>query len=165
MNTLQTEYIYNRFFRDIRALFTKRVISITQAEKRVNKVIENMSESDEHILELLSLYNTSARIAEAEGFTTKQAARKTQAAIRRLVTPINVESVTGLTLFKHNGVQLSKFKYFSKRTLNALNRQNIWTVEDLTLWLSLGGKYLFRIPGVGQAGVIEILNMYLNEVL
>jgi hypothetical protein len=124
-----------------------------------------MSERDRHFLTQYSTYHRAdvvARVEEYNGskITTKKAQSVISIALNHLMTPNNVATITGVSMFVHSGKYLTNSPHFSTRTLKALKKQNILTTSDLETWVGLGAPFLFRIPGVGKAGVIEILTWY-----
>lgn len=152
--------LYKRYFRPIRLRYTKKELKAETIEKRMQQVIDRLPEIDRHYLYLSGMYTDAYRIAIMNDVTHTIAVRRTNIALCHLITPKNVQEIIGCTLFKHEGENLEMyFTILSRRTINALKRQEIETVDDLRAWLSHGIIFLYRVPGVGKWGVLEILTL------
>lgn len=152
--------IYDKYFYSIRRKYTNSALKPATVDRRLGKVIDNLPEIDQHYLYMLQSFGRVSRIAIMNDVTLRIATRRTNIAISHLVTPKNVKEVIGCNIFKHDGLALGCYgNILSTRTINAMKRQGIKTVEDLREWLSFGVIYLYRIPGVGKYGVIEILQL------
>lgn len=154
----QYKNIYNFYFieyrRGMRGALSEKTI-----EKRIRTVMEKLNERDRHILMLVAIYNSNSLIAKVEEIDVKTVGRRVDIAVSHLVTPANVEYVTGRKLFAHTGKSLSLFP-LSTRTLNALRKKSdITTIDDLKKWLSYGYRQIYRLPGVGKWGILEILSL------
>lgn len=154
---LSYKYLYDNYFSKVRKEYTKRKLSDRTVHSRMTKLINTMSMQDRHYLELFDKYHTAHRVAVMTETTQKKAASRINLAINHLITPNNIEYVTMVELFDHTGTRLSVFDNLSTRTLNALNKQNILTDNDLAKWLSFNLTYLYNIPGIGKWGQMEIL--------
>lgn len=150
-------YMYQQYISHVRKAYGKRALSDKVVTQRMRKVIDNMSIDDRYYLELLDMYRTTHRVAMIAEITHKKATHKTSVALNHLINPKNIIYITGVDLFKHDGLSLGAIQHFSTRTVNALRRQDILTDEDLLTWLRLGLVYLYNIPGVGKWSQLEIL--------
>lgn len=146
------ETYYARYRRGIKGKLSDKTI-----ESRIRSVIEGLNERDRHMILLLASYGTVSRVALVEEKDIKKVTQQCEVALNHLITPANVEKVTGRKLFKHEGVSLGAYN-LSNRTLNALKRKsNILTDGDLKQWLKHGSYQLFRLPGIGKGGLSELI--------
>lgn len=152
----QYRKIYEAYFARYRAKGSKQLKPAT-IDSRIRKIIEDMNERDRHILMLLGTYRYVDHIAKIEEKSVKKISQQIDIALNHLITPANVMDVCGTSFFKHHGKSLSTYN-LSKRTLNALNKKSsIYTDGDLRKWLSYGSYQLFRLPGIGKAGIAELM--------
>lgn len=154
--------MYNRLYKDyferLRKKYTRIKIGDKTIGKRVKKVMDRMSERDRHILFLYGLFGRVSHIAKEDCITIKQADSRVNTAVKHLMCPNNVVEITGVKLFGHTGKSLSQYELTTK-TIKALKKSNIETDDDLIVWYNLGPEFLFRIPGIGQLGVVECLRV------
>lgn len=152
--------LYERYFEGIRKRYTKKPLMETTIIKRMKKVIKSLPEIDQHYLYLYGTYGDLHHVATMNDVAYTVATRRVHIALCHLITPRNVQEITGCTLFKHSGKSLKMYStVLSGRTINALKRQDIETIDDLRAWLSQGIIFLYRVPGVGKWGVLEILTL------
>lgn len=152
--------LYERYFEGIRKRYTKKPLMEKTIIKRMNKVVKCLPEIDRHYLFLYGTYHDLHRVAIMNDVDYAIAKRRVYIALCHLITPRNVQEITGCTLFKHSGKSLKTYSsVLSGRTINALKRQDIETIDDLRAWLSQGIIFLYRVPGVGKWGVLEILTL------
>lgn len=152
----QYSKIYDAYFaryrRGIKGKLAKKTI-----ESRIRKVVEKLDERDRHMIMLLSMYGTHRRVSLVEDKPIKKVIQQCDTALNHLITPTNVELVTGRNMFKHEGLSLGAYN-LSTRTLNALRKKShIETDGDLKQWLKYGSYQLFRLPGIGKGGLSELI--------
>lgn len=148
---IYTQY-FMRYRRGIKGELSSKTI-----DKRVSEVMESLAERDRHMIMLAAIYGSNRRIARAENMEIAVVSSRMSVALNHLITPANVETVTGRKLFTHTGRELKAFA-LSSRTLNALRRKSdITTIDDLKKWLKHGPYQMFRLPGIGKAGLAELI--------
>ena len=150
--------LYGEYFERLRKKYTRIKIGDKTISKRVKKVMEKMSERDRHILFLYGLFGRVSHVAKEDSISIKQADSRINTAVKHLMCPNNVVEITGVKLFGHTGKSLSQYGLTTK-TIKALKRSNIETDNDLIVWYNLGPEFLFRIPGIGQLGIVECLRV------
>lgn len=149
--------IYEMYFKRYRVKM-RGDLSPKTIQNRVRKVLDKLSERDRHLLIMAATYSSTRNIAKLEDTNLKRLDRRIAVAVNHLITPENVEYVTGKKLFKHKGALLYTLD-FDTRTINALKKKsNITTDEDLKAWLRYNDYQLFRLPGCGKVAIVQIVN-------
>lgn len=154
---LYDKYI-SKFYKRLGITLTKEEIAAAMEE-----VMDSLSEQDKHILVQYGIYKYVDKVAKMEERTVKWTSRKLDLALDHLLTPANICLGNPDRMFKHAGTSLT-MSGLPMRTINALCKMNITTFGDLKFWLSFGPYQLYRIPGVGKAGLVWIVaEMYKLE--
>lgn len=161
---LAEKYLYDIYFKRIRSKYTKRALSEKTIVKRMHDLLESMNEVDRHYLSLLGMYQSTYRVASMAEVSYKKAAHRISVAVEHMMTPRNVVKVIGINIFDNKGESLGASLQLSTRTIRALSRSGIKTYLDLWKWIDIGLVNIYRVPGVGKWGVIEILHLMMSEV-
>lgn len=155
--------LYNMYFLPLRKqLRTRRDLNDDEITERVKTVLdERLNETDRYFLRMYAIYKSYDRLSKATEVDPRRVRRKYNLAVKHLVTPANANLIMfNNRLFKHTGDSLALSNCFTTRTINALKAEGIVTSDDLTVWFRMSSTNLFRIPNVGQSGIIEILNYF-----
>lgn len=162
---LRYTYIYKLYFSKVREKYNKRELKETTIHKRMSKIIDSMSIQDRYYIQLLDTYHMSTKVAAMADVTTRKASSNIEIALNKLISPKNVVYVTGLDLFTHTGDRVSTANILTTRTINALKKSGIETLNDLRSWLKIDILNIYHIPGVGKAGQAQILKYLASELI
>lgn len=155
--------LYNMYFLPLRKqLRTRRDLNEDEIIERVKTVLdERLNETDRYFLRMYAIYKSYDRLSKMTEVDPRRVRRKYNLAVKHLVTPSNANLILfNNRLFKHTGESLTLSNCFTTRTINALKAEGIVTGDDLMVWFRMSSTNLFRIPNVGQTGIIEILNYF-----
>ena len=151
------EQAYDWLYGTVRKKFRKSKLTAATKKKRLDAAFEFLNEQECYIFKQVALYGfVTDRAARMNSMDKRYVDRVFRRAVRKLRQPKCLLTATGINLFNHEGVEISK-NILGTRVWTILKRQGIKTINDLQLWASTSASALFNIPGIGIQTIPKLI--------